>query len=64
MEKKNINCDYFMSTGEADNKLNNSQLEKELGDTFDPNLNIHHHIYEITNKATKTLDTVNRTFLF
>ena len=36
----NINCDYFMSVGEADYKLINSQMEKYLEVTFDP-------IYEI-----------------
>ena len=28
--EKNINCDYFMSIGEADYKLRNSQIEKDL----------------------------------
>ena len=34
--EKNTNCDYFMSAGEADYKLNNSQLIEDLGVTFDP----------------------------
>ena len=29
-------CDYFMSIGEVDYKLNNSQLVKDLAVTFDP----------------------------
>ena len=32
--------DYFMSIGEADYKLNNSQLEKDLGVTFETKLNL------------------------
>ena len=34
--EKNIDCDYFKSIGEVDYKLNNSQLVKDLGITFDP----------------------------
>ena len=50
--KKNTDCDYFMSIGEVDYKSNNSLLVKYLGVTFDPKLNLSHHIYEITHKAT------------
>ena len=53
-----------MSIGEVDYKINNSQLVKDLGVTFDPKLNFNHHIYEITHKATKILGTLKRTFLF
>ena len=62
--EKNTNCDYFMSASEVDYKLNNGQLVKDLGVTFDPKLSFNHHIYEITHKATKTLDLLKRTFLF
>ena len=48
--EKNTDCDYFMSIG--DHKINNNQLVKYLGVTFDPKLNANHHIYEITHKAT------------
>ena len=58
-EEKNTDCDYFMSIGEVDYKINNSQLV-----TFDPKLNFDHHIYEITHKATKILGILKRTFLF
>ena len=58
-----INCDYFMSNGEADYNINNHLLENDLGVTFDPGLNFYHciycvyiyiymHIYEIASKAT------------
>ena len=53
-----------MSIGEVDYKINNSQLVKDLGVTFDPKLNFNHHIYEITHKATKILGILKRTFLF
>ena len=33
--ENNINCDYFMSIGEVDYKSNNTQLEKDIGVTFD-----------------------------
>ena len=46
--EKNTDWDYFMSIGEVDHKINNSQLAKDLGVTFDPKLNFNHHIYEIT----------------
>ena len=36
-EEKNTDCDYFMS---VDYKINNSQLVKDLGVTFDPKLNL------------------------
>ena len=52
---KNTNCDYLMSVGEVDYKLNNSQLVKDLGVTFDPRLNFDQHIYQITHKATMIL---------
>ena len=32
--EKNTDCDYFMSIGEVDYKINNSQLVKDLGVTF------------------------------
>ena len=63
-EEKNTDCDYFMSIDEVDYKLNNSQLVKDLGVTFDPKLNFNHHIYEITHKATKILGILKRMFLF
>ena len=53
--EKNTDCDNFMSIGEVDYKINNGQLAKDLGVTFDPKLNINHHTYEVTHKATKIL---------
>ena len=53
-----------MSIDEVDYKINNSQLVKDLGVTFDLKLNFNHHIYEITHKATKILGILKRTFLF
>ena len=53
-----------MSIGEVDYKLNNSQLVKDLGITFDPKLNFNHHIYEITHKATKILGILKQIYLF
>ena len=61
--EKNSDCDYFMSIGEVDYKLNNSQLVKDIGVTFGPKLNINHHIYEITHKETNILGILKRTFL-
>ena len=58
-----LDCDYFMSIGEVDYKINNGQLAKDLGVTFDPKLNINHHIYEVTHKATKILGILMQTFL-
>ena len=62
--EKNTDCDYFMSIGEVHYKINNSQLVKDLRVTFDPKLNLNHHIYDITHKATKILGILRRTFLF
>ena len=62
--EKNTDCDYFMSIGEVDYKINNSHLVKDLGVTFDPKLNFYHHIYEISHKATKIFGILKRTFLF
>ena len=53
-----------MSIGEVDHKINNSQLDKDLGVTFDPKLNINHHTYEIAHKATKIFGILKRTYLF
>ena len=53
--EKNTDCDNFMSIGEVDYKINNGQLAKDLGVTLDPKLNINHHTYEVTHKATKIL---------
>ena len=53
-----------MSIGEVDYKIDNSQIVKYLGVTFDPKFNLNHHIYEITHKATKILGILQRTFLF
>ena len=39
------NTNYFMSIGEVDHKLNNSQLVKELAVTSDHKLNPKQHIY-------------------
>ena len=46
--EKNADCDYFMSIGEVDYKINNNQLFKDIRVTFDRKLNLNHHIYEIT----------------
>ena len=62
--EKNTDCDYFMSIGEVDYKIDNSQLVKDLGVSFDPKLNVNHHIYKITHKATEILGILKRTFLF
>ena len=56
--KKNTDCDYFLSIGEVDYKINNSQLVKDLGVTFYPKLNLSHHIYEITYNATNILGSL------
>ena len=53
-----------MSIGEVYYKINNRQLLRDLGVTFDPKLNFNHHIYEITHKATKILGIISRTFIF
>ena len=39
-----------MSIGEADYKLMNSKIDKDLGVTFDCK-NFNQHLYEIRNKA-------------
>ena len=62
--EKNTDCDYFTSIGEVNYEINNSQLVKDLGVTVDPKLNLNHHVYEITHKATKILGILKRTFLF
>ena len=62
--EKNTDCDYFMSIGEVDYKINNSQLIKDLGVTFDPKLNFGHHIYKVTHKSTMLLGILKLTFLF
>ena len=53
-----------MSIGEVAYKLSNSQLAKDLGFTFDPKLNLSHHIFEIAHKVTKMFGILKRTFLF
>ena len=53
-----------MSIGEVDCKINRSQLFRHQGVTFDPNLNLSHHPYEVTDKATKIFGILRRTFLF
>ena len=53
-----------MSIGEVDCKINRSQLFRHQGVTFDPKLNLSHHIYEIIYKATKIFGIIKRTFLF
>ena len=62
--EKNTDCDYFMPIGDVDYKINNGQLAKDKGVTFDPKLNINHHIYEISHKATKILAILKQTNLF
>ena len=45
-----------MSIGENEHKINNYQLEeKKQVVTFDHKLNLNHHRYARTNKATKIL---------
>ena len=61
--EKNTDCDYFMSIGEVDYDINNSQLVKDLGVTFYPKLNFSHHICEIAHKATRILGILRQTFL-
>ena len=51
--EKNTDSGYFMCIGVVDYKLNNSQLVKDLGVSFDTKFNLNHNIYEITHKATK-----------
>ena len=51
--EKNTHYNYFMSVGEVDYKLNNSQLTKNLGMTSDPKLNPNQHMYEITHKQLR-----------
>ena len=62
--EKNTDCDYFMSIGEVDYKINNNLLVKDLGVTFDQKFNLSYHIYEIAHKATKILGILKRTFIF
>ena len=62
--EKNTSCDYFISIGEVDFKLNNSQLIKDLEVTFDPKLNFNHHVYEVMHKATNILSLLKQTFHF
>ena len=62
--EKNTDCDYFMSIGEVDYKINNNQLVKDLGVTFDQKFNLSYHINEIRHKATKILGILKRTFIF
>ena len=50
-----------MSIDEAEYKLKNSQLEKDLGVTHDPTFNAKHYIYEITHKASKILGILMQT---
>ena len=52
--KQTVGNDFFQ----------NSQIEKDLGVTFDCELNFTYHIHEITNKATKILGILKQTVLF
>ena len=62
--EKNTNCDYIMSVGEVDYKLNNSQIVKDLGVNFDPKLNHNQHTYEIIHKATKIWGTLKQMSIY
>ena len=62
--KKNPMNSYYMKIEENNKKLDTCEAEKDLGITFDANLNFDNHISNITKKANQMLGIIKRTFTF
>ena len=58
------NYDYFIGTDDSRVKLEESNLEKDLGVYIDPNLNFEKHIEKITQKAASKCSSILRNFTF
>ena len=62
--KKNPMTSYFMKIENEKQKIETCSEEKDLGITFDSNLNFDVHINNITKKANQMLGVIRRTFTF
>ena len=62
--KNNPKTNYFMKIENEQQKIEICKEEKDLGITFDENLNFDLHINNITKKANQMLGVIRRTFDF
>ena len=62
--ENNPKYDYFIGTDDSRVKLEESNLEKDLGVYIDPNLNFEKHIEKITQKAASKCSSILRNFTF
>ena len=62
--KNNPKTKYFMKIENENQKIDTCKEEKDLGITFDENLNFDLHINNITKKANQMLGVIRRTFDF
>ena len=62
--KNNPKTCYYMKIEEEKQKIETCAEEKDLGITFDANLNFDQHISNISKKANQMLGVIKRTFTF
>ena len=62
--KKNPRQNYFMMTGHDKVKIDHTIEEKDLGVTFDSDLNFDRHINNVIAKANKMLGIIRRSFTY
>ena len=62
--KKNPQHEYFMKIEKEKQRIGTCNEEKDLGITFDKELNFDSHISNITKKANQMLGIIKRTFTF
>ena len=62
--KKNPRNSYYMKIEDCQQKLETCEEEKDLGITFDSNLNFDKHISNVTKKANQMLGLIKRTFTY
>ena len=62
MGKRNPNHEYLIKDNISHKKITVCKTEKDIGVTFDENLNFDSHIHNIVNKANQMLGIVKRTF--
>jgi len=62
--KNNPLKDYYMKLGDNQVRLGDCESEKDLGVTFDMNLNFDVHIQNAINKANMMLGIIRRTFVY
>ena len=62
--KKNPRNSYYMKIEDCQQKLETCEEEKDLGITFDSNLNFDKHISNVTKKSNQMLGLIKRTFTY